>query len=68
MEMRKIEKKLAFDVEAQKSSYECNHDCRHYAFAKSTATDWYNRQNGWGNNPACYIIATWYDAQTTTWW
>lgn len=70
MEMRKIEKKLDFAVEAQKklfNNYFCHNDCRQYATAKNTLSDIalaleYDRHS------VCYIIATWYNQSTMPWW
>ena len=83
MEIKKIGKKLDFEVEAQ--SYwkgydpkDCMHDCINYIYSRLTEDDvifWYD--NGWEYNPDwpdyrpnknCYRSSSYANHNGTTWW
>ena len=57
MEIKKIGKKLDFEVEAQWKLYDdCDRDCWDYyeIWPKQDANDWHAHQNGWLADCDCY--------------
>lgn len=72
MEIKKINKKLEFDVEAQVPNYgtDCLYDCWqcYYIFPRANANDWYCHENGWLSDCDCYYYKNYqWGPQKSTW-